>query len=57
MKIVCPTCKGKGHVVDVSVMIFVPVISWLIGYIERNDKDSTTRESCKTCKGKGALNL
>jgi len=54
--IICPVCKGKGHIVNVAVMVFVPVISWLIASIERDDPGSSTRKKCETCNGKGFLN-
>ena len=49
----CPKCNGKGYVLDAAMMVFVPVISWVIAAIEHNDPDSLTKEKCSTCKGKG----
>lgn len=57
MKIVCPNCKGKGYVIDIAVMVFVPVVSWIIAAIEKNDPDSSTKEICGKCNGKGSIKI
>lgn len=57
MKIICKSCKGKGHVVDKAMLIFAPGISWIIAYIERDDRDSITRQVCSNCNGKGFIKL
>ena len=51
----CPRCKGKGHVVDELALIFIPVVSWVIAYLERDDEDSLTRTECPRCKGRGKI--
>ncbi len=56
-KQVCLNCKGKGHVVDKALMVFVPVISLVIAFIENDDGDSDTRVKCNTCNGKGYIQL
>lgn len=55
MKIICPVCKGKGHILDMAVMIFVPVISWLVAAIEHDDEESSTRKKCGRCDGNGFI--
>jgi DnaJ-class molecular chaperone len=57
MKIVCKSCDGKGHVLDKSAMIFVPVVSWIIALIEKDQEDSLTRDTCSNCNGKGYVIL
>lgn len=53
MKVICPSCNGKGHVVNKPMMVFVPVISWFFAWLDKDDKESVTREECKRCNGKG----
>lgn len=53
MKQICPSCNGKGHVVDIALMVFVPVVSWFIAFLEKDYKESLTRVRCNRCEGKG----
>jgi len=55
--IVCPICKGKGHVIDPMVMTFVPIVSWAIAALEKDDRNSTTRKPCGNCKGRGFIRV
>jgi DnaJ-class molecular chaperone len=53
----CRNCKGKGHVLDATPVIFLPVIGWLAAILETNSRGGLTRQRCITCKGKGWINL
>lgn len=57
MKIICKSCDGKGHVVNKLLLTFVPVVSWFIAWIDKDDPESTTREECKRCNGRGYIIL
>lgn len=54
---ICPVCNGKGHILNRELMIFVPVISWLVAVIEHNDPKSNTREKCIRCNGIGFIKV
>lgn len=53
----CNRCDGKGHVINKEVMLFVPVVSWIIAALESDNADSDTRETCPKCKGKGYCHI
>lgn len=50
-KVKCPSCKGKGHVLD-AVVLLNPILA-LLAIGERNDRYGMTRNRCGQCKGKG----
>ena len=52
VKLTCPSCKGKGHVMDIGGL-FCPIIGWAIMFFERNDPNGLSRDRCGQCKGKG----
>ena len=54
--VICPSCKGKGHVFDpCSLLVFG--FGWLDAIFGRNNPNAMSREECWQCKGKGFLNI
>jgi len=51
----CKNCKGKGHVLDASILGFA-VIGWAIALAQTNDKSGMSRKVCSHCNGKGYVN-
>ena len=54
--ILCPSCKGKGHVFDPTIL-WVAGIGWLDAIFGRNNPDSLSREECGQCGGRGFIKL
>jgi DnaJ-class molecular chaperone len=50
--IVCPNCRGKGHVLVGASLLGGPVI-WVCALFEGNDADGISRGVCQRCRGKG----
>jgi hypothetical protein len=55
--IICPTRKGKGHVLDFTATICLTILGPLLALAEHNDPKGTTREKCKQCRGKGFIEV
>ena len=55
--VICPNCKGKGHVLDGCGAIVATLSIWLLPCIvfDRNDPDGLTREECSRCGGDGFI--
>ena len=51
-KFLCPTCKGKGHIVDPEALVFLPVVGWVAAILEKNSPRGLTRRTCTNCNGK-----
>lgn len=53
--ITCPSCGGKGHVMDGAAASFAVLTVFLIPaiFLDRNNKDGLTRTPCGQCDGKG----
>lgn len=49
MRIVCPTCAGKGSISD-------PKVSTTIGYVGPNG-ESSPQVICQTCNGEGWVDV
>tara|TARA_B100000614_G_scaffold262489_2_gene296306 strand:- start:45372 stop:45572 length:201 start_codon:yes stop_codon:yes gene_type:complete len=54
-RVMCPNCKGKGHVID-SMVLFVPIF-WFFIPFELNSPDGISREDCSRCNGKGFVKV
>lgn len=52
--ILCPSCKGKGHVFF-AISLLVLGIGFLLGPFERNNPNGITREECRQCRGAGYI--
>ncbi len=55
MTIVCPKCKGKGHVLDKVAALGLTIFGSVLAFLERNDKQGVTRERCGYCDGAGFI--
>jgi DnaJ-class molecular chaperone len=53
--VICPSCNGKGHVIDAVNVLALNVFSLLLAPLERNDADGLTRKDCCQCHGKGLI--
>jgi len=51
-RIICPSCKGKGHVFDAASIFGFTII---VALFERNDANGLTRNVCGQCKGSGFI--
>jgi DnaJ-class molecular chaperone len=51
----CPRCSGKGHVLDKTIAIGLPLYGWLFAPFEGNDPNGITRQTCPTCAGEGVV--
>ncbi len=54
--IICPNCKGKGHVLS-GDSVLLTVFAVVLIPLEKNDPDGLTREECSVCDGTGVKNL
>lgn len=51
----CPSCQGKGHIMD-GLYIMATVLSVVLiplAFFERNDRRGLTRKVCPSCGGTG----
>ena len=51
----CPSCDGKGHVMDgdAAIMAVVGIVFSPLLLLDRNDPDGITRKVCQQCDGAG----
>jgi DnaJ-class molecular chaperone len=54
---ICPNCKGKGHVLDGEIALIMGMTIFYLPllFFERNDKRGTSRKICSHCDGKGVI--
>lgn len=51
--IICPSCKGKGHVLNAVMLL--NVVALVLSPFERSNPDGMTREECSQCDGRGCV--
>ena len=54
-EIICPSCKGKGHVLDAIMLMNVMAIP--LSVFETNNSDGFTRKECSQCDGDGWIKI
>lgn len=52
-QILCPKCKGRGHIFD--VLALASPIEWFSAWSERDDRSAYSRERCDRCRGSGYI--
>ncbi len=56
MRMICPDCRGKGHVMDgAAIALFFFPVSLLLAACEGHDRRGITRQKCPKCKGAGFI--
>jgi hypothetical protein len=57
-KVICPNCKGKGHVMDGAAAMVACLSVVLIPLIFcDSNKNGLTREVCSKCDGEGIIDV
>lgn len=57
--IICPNCKGKGHVMDGggALLACLSIFGLPLLLFDKNDKNGHTRCECEKCNGSGFIQM